>query len=115
MCKFAFLPPASVLSILNMVTGWDMKLDEFLKVGERTYNLKRVFNITCGATRSDDTLPKRFLEEPLHDGGSKGQIVELELMLKKYYEERGWSEKGIPKEEKLKELDLSFTIPRLNR
>ncbi len=114
MCKFAFLPPASVLSMLNMVTGWDMKLDEFLKVGERTYNLKRVFNITCGATKSDDTLPKRFLEEPLSDGGSKGQIVELELMLKKYYEERGWTENGIPKEEKLNELDLSFAIPRLN-
>ncbi len=115
MCKFAFLPPASVLSMLNMVTGWDMKLDEFLKVGERTYNLKRVFNINCGVTRLEDTLPKRFLEEPLKEGGSKGQIVELEIMLKKYYKERGWSEEGIPKEEKLNELDLSFTIPLLNR
>jgi aldehyde:ferredoxin oxidoreductase len=107
MCKFAVVPPASVLSMLNMVTGWEMKLDELIKVGERTYNLKRVFNLRCGATRSDDTLPKRFLEEPLADGGSKGEVVQLEAMLNKYYELRGWDENGIPTRQKLEDLDLS--------
>ncbi len=114
MCKFAIVPPASVLSMLNMVTGWEMKLDELIKVGERTYNLKRAFNLRCGATRRDDTLPKRFLEEPLADGGSKGEVVELEAMLNKYYELRGWDENGIPTREKLVDLNLSDAASIVN-
>jgi aldehyde:ferredoxin oxidoreductase len=115
MCKFAIVPPASVLSILNMVTGWEMKLDELIKVGERTYNLKRAFNLRCGATRRDDTLPKRFLEEPLPDGGSKGEVVYLEAMLNKYYELRGWDKNGIPTREKLEDLNLSDAASIVNQ
>jgi len=114
MCKFAIVPPASVLSMLNMVTGWEMKLDELIRVGERTYNLKKVFNLRCGATRSDDTLPKRFLEEPLADGGSKGEVVQLAAMLNKYYELRGWDENGIPTRQKLEDLNLSDVTSVLN-
>jgi len=106
MCKFAMLPPASVLAMLNMVTGWEMKLDELIRVGERTYTLKRIFNLKCGATRRDDTLPKRFLKEPLAEGGSKGEVVDLEPMLDKYYELRGWDKNGVPTRQKLEELGL---------
>ncbi|MBS7622480.1 aldehyde ferredoxin oxidoreductase family protein [Candidatus Bathyarchaeota archaeon] len=110
MCKFAMLPPASVLSILNMVTGWEMTLQELLRVGERTYNLKRVFNLECGATRDDDTLPKRFLKEPLDEGGSRGEIVDLEPMLSDYYRLRGWDADGIPTSQKLEELGLNKLV-----
>ncbi|MEM2982802.1 MAG: aldehyde ferredoxin oxidoreductase family protein [Candidatus Bathyarchaeia archaeon] len=113
MCKFAMIPPASVLAIFNMVTGWNMSLEELLKVGERTYNLKRAFNVMCGSGRSDDTLPKRFLEEPLKDGGCKGEVVELDLMLNSYYEMRGWDSNGIPTWRKLHELELDDVSSRL--
>ena len=106
MCKFVAIPPASALAILNMVTGWEMKLEDLIRVGERTYNLKRMFNKKCGATRSDDTLPKRFLEEPLGEGGSRGEVVDLNEMLNKYYDLRGWDQDGVPTGEKLKELGL---------
>ena len=35
----------------------------------------------------------------------------LDIMLDDYYQQRGWDiQSGIPKEEKLKELDLDFVI-----
>ena len=106
MCKFAMVPPASVLAMLQMVTGWDYKLPDLLKVGERAYNLKRLINARYGMMRKDDTLPKRLLLEPLPDGGCKGSIVELDRMLPNYYRARGWDEEGMPTPEKLRELEL---------
>ncbi len=106
MCKFAIVPPASVVAMLSMVTGWDIKLPEVIRAGERAYNLKRLINARYGMTQRDDTLPKRILTEPLQDGGSRGMVVELERMLPDYYRLRGWDTKGVPTAEKLKELGL---------
>ncbi|MHA1235492.1 MAG: aldehyde ferredoxin oxidoreductase C-terminal domain-containing protein, partial [Promethearchaeota archaeon] len=52
-------------------------------------------------------LPKRFLEESLPSGESKGQKVELDALLDDYYNVMGWNSNGVPKEEKLKELELT--------
>ena len=106
MCKFAIVPPASVLAMLQMVTGWDYKLPDLLKAGERAYNLKRLINARYGMTKKDDTLPKRLLLEPLPDGGCKGSVVELDRMLPEYYRLRGWDAEGMPTLEKLRELGL---------
>uniref|UniRef100_A0A7C3J2M4 Aldehyde ferredoxin oxidoreductase n=1 Tax=Candidatus Methanomethylicus mesodigestus TaxID=1867258 RepID=A0A7C3J2M4_9CREN len=106
MCKFAILPPASVVAMLSMVTGYDYKLQEAIKAGERAYNLKRLINIRYGIGRKDDTLPKRMLSEPLPDGGCSGMVVELDKMLPEYYRLRGWDENGVPTPQKLIELGL---------
>jgi aldehyde:ferredoxin oxidoreductase len=78
-------------------------------VGERVNNLARVFNISAGFTRADDTFPKRIIDETIKEGGSSGQRIsqeDLELMLNEYYEARNWSPDGVPSREKLAELDL---------
>jgi len=106
MCKFAFLPPASVAAIFSMVTGWTVRHQELIEAGERSWNIKRAFNVRCGITARDDTLPKRLLSEPLGNGGSKGQTVELDKMLPQYYVLRGWTANGIPTKEKLDSLSL---------
>jgi aldehyde:ferredoxin oxidoreductase len=106
MCKFAIMAPASVLAMLQMVTGWDYKLPDLIRAGERAYNLKRLINARYGMTAKDDVLPKRLLAEPLPDGGCKGSVVELERMLPLYYRIRGWDENGMPTEEKLRSLEL---------
>ncbi|MEM2014103.1 MAG: aldehyde ferredoxin oxidoreductase C-terminal domain-containing protein [Desulfurococcaceae archaeon] len=36
-------------------------------------------------------------------------------MLSWYYELRGWNEKGVPKKETLRKLNLEFTIPVLEK
>ena len=77
-----------------------------MKIGERIYNLERIFNIKAGLTKDADTLPERFLSTPLSEGLSKGIIVPLNSLLEGYYRIRKWDEKGIPTKEKLDELGL---------
>ena len=115
LCKFTYLPPASVAAVYSMVTGWKTYHLELLKSGERVYNLKRVFSLRCGVTGREDTLPRRLLQEPLAEGGSKGEVVELGKMLPEYYRLRGWSEEGIPTVEKLKELNLHDVVMDVQR
>lgn len=112
-CKFPMAPPRPLrpqrlVSALRFVTGWDISLEELLAVGERIFNLGRLFNIREGIDRSLDTLPNRF-SNPLQEGGSAGEAItkeDLEKMLDEYYEHRGWSREGVPKEETLLRLGL---------
>ena len=88
-------------------TGIDFSIDDFVKIGERTWNLERMWNLKAGLTRADDTLPKRLLKEPHKAGPSKGVTVNLDVMLPIYYKERGWTDEGVPTDDKLAELGLS--------
>ena len=113
-CKFVVffgrMPLTTLAGFYTAVTGWNTTLDDLMRAGEKIWMLQRVFNVRMGIRRKDDTLPKRFLKEPMPDGGAKGQVVELEPMLKEYYEVRGLDENGKPKVEKLKELGLDFAV-----
>ena len=93
--------------MFTSVTGVDISASEVLATGERITNLERAFNIREGLTRKDDSLPDRFLKEPMPDGPSKGAVVNLDLMLDEYYEARGWDKvSGFPTREKLEQLRL---------
>ncbi len=111
-CKFMVfwgrLPLKMLVSYHSAITGSEMNFDDFLKAGEKIWNMQRAFNVRMGTTRKDDTLPERFLKESVNEGPCKGQIVELEPMLEEYYRERGLNEDGKPKKEKLIELDLNW-------
>jgi aldehyde:ferredoxin oxidoreductase len=83
-------------------------LDEFLTVGERIFNLSRLFNVKEGVNRTQDVLPPRFSER-LQEGGSAGEAItkeDLDKMLDEYYDLRGWSREGLPKGELLTRLGL---------
>lgn len=115
-CKFMgmALMAEEVVPIISHATGWDIDVDEFRKAGERIYNLARVFNVREGASRADDTLPARLLEEPLPEGPAEGLVVDLEPLLDAYYEFRGWDRAtGKPTAEKLKELDLDYLAAQI--
>ncbi len=60
-----------------------------------------------GLTAEDDTLPPRLLKEPIPAGSIKGNVCRLNEMLPKCHELRRWNKKGMPTEEKLKELKLA--------
>ena len=115
-CKFMGMVLASEdwASLIEKLLGYEFSKEDFAKMGERLYNLARVYNIREGATRADDTLPPRMLEEPMPDGPAKGETVNLDPLLDAYYEYRGWDkETGKPTKEKLKELGLEWTIKEI--
>jgi aldehyde:ferredoxin oxidoreductase len=100
------LNPIHYANMMSAVTGIKINSQELLKIGERIWNIEKLFNLREGLGRKDDTLPKRLLTEAFESGHSKGIKVNLEPLLDSYYEKRGWNNEGIPSEEKLKELDL---------
>lgn len=100
-------PLESLVPCSSAATGIDYTIDDFVKIGERTWNVERLFNLKAGLTKADDTLPKRLLKEAHKEGPSKGVVVQLDKMLPVYYRERGWDEEGIPTAEKLAELGLA--------
>lgn len=108
-CKFLGIPPGHIPGLYALVTGMTVSLEELLKAGERIYTLKRMYNVKCGVTRKDDTLPYRIMNEGLKEGGTLGNTVsqeDLKVMLDEYYAARGWDENGMPKSETLKKLGL---------
>ena len=106
-CKFAFFGAGEeeYANILTAVTGVDYTSEDLMLVGERIWNLERLYNLRAGFSREDDSLPKRFFEEQVN-----GRVVEREEFLKtlgEYYRARGWDEDGVPTEATLGRLGIS--------
>ncbi|MFZ5352452.1 MAG: aldehyde ferredoxin oxidoreductase family protein [Bacillota bacterium] len=97
---------ADYANAYNAVCGTDHSVESILEAGERIYNIERLFNLEAGIEPSQDTLPKRLLEEPIPEGPSKGLVHRLSELLPEYYLLRGWGENGIPEAERLSKLGL---------
>ena len=89
--------------LLSGLLGRDIKRKELYAIGERIFNLERYMNCREGISRSDDTLPRRFLED---SGEKEWAPVELDKMLKKYYQLRGWDANGVPLSETLQQFNI---------
>jgi aldehyde:ferredoxin oxidoreductase len=92
--------------MLEAVTGISYKGMDLHRIGERIWNLERMYNLGVGIGAEEDTLPPRLLEEPVSEGPARGQVVRLGEMLPLYYRARGWDERGEPEPRKLRELGL---------
>ncbi|MDJ0987082.1 MAG: aldehyde ferredoxin oxidoreductase family protein [Desulfobacterales bacterium] len=98
--------PEGILDLVNAATGAEYALDELEKIGDRILNAERLFLMRAGFDRRQDSLPARFTETPMPDGPAKGVVCHLDEMLEHYYRIRGWSQDGLPTEEKLNDLGL---------
>ena len=93
----------------NGMTGRSVSEEQLLEAGERIYNLERYYNNLAGFDGADDALPGRFVEG--HEdaipaqGGSEGQLAELDQLKDEYYEVRGWVD-GVVPDEKLDDLGI---------
>lgn len=96
-------------ALLNAATGTEYTPEELLVVGERIYNIERMFNKAAGMKPEDDRLPKRLTEEPIVNGPSKGQVSQIKITLPQYYEARGWVD-AFPTDETLKRLGLDECV-----
>jgi aldehyde:ferredoxin oxidoreductase len=92
--------------LLSTATGVVFSTDDFMKVGDRIWNLERIFNLNAGLSGKDDTLPERILKDKVEKGPSKGNVNRLDEMLPEYYSLRGWDASGVPTKDKLQELGL---------
>lgn len=112
MCHFINLAVSEeyFARILSAVTGVDYQTQDLHQIGERIWNLERLYNLRAGLEAPFDTLPPRLLEEPVTDGPARGRTVELKPMLEEYYRYRGWDESGRPLAHKLQELALEGLI-----
>jgi aldehyde:ferredoxin oxidoreductase len=125
-CKFSTLEayalgPEDIAEGMSACFGRTVTMEELLQAGERIVNLERMYNIRHGMDRKDDMLKDRFLKEPMtvyvekegeltEEVWKEGLLVELDSMLDEYYKERGWTNRGIPTEDKLRELELDFLV-----
>jgi aldehyde:ferredoxin oxidoreductase len=78
-------------------------------MGERIFNLQRMFNVMAGFDRTHDILPERFFAETLKEGPPKDKVMprqEFEKALDEYYALRGWDAQGRPTLEKLASLEI---------
>ncbi|NYT04448.1 MAG: aldehyde ferredoxin oxidoreductase family protein, partial [Candidatus Methanofastidiosa archaeon] len=101
MCQFSSfaLSEEEYANLLSAAVGDLYTSEEFIKTGERIYNLERLFNLREDMAYAEDTLPERFFGE---DGISK---EEFNSVLHEYYTYRGW-QNGVPTIERLESLDL---------
>ena len=84
--------------------GWSM--EKLTVIGERIWNMERLFNNAAGFTSKDDDLPPRLKTEPAKTGPAKGKVNGIDKMRPEYYKARGWDDKGVPTKETLQRLGL---------
>ena len=80
----------------SLLTGWDITPDSLFEVGARILTDERRINIRCGLTSADDTLPDKFLTDPVPSGPTAGKVAALREMVQDYYRVMGWDEQGNP-------------------
>jgi aldehyde:ferredoxin oxidoreductase len=107
-CDFTAYDYEKVCEWLNEL-GYDVDVETLETVGERAWNMTRLFNAREGFDRDDDELPGR-LTKPLEAGGpADGNAISEEgfqEMLDEYYQLRGWTAEGVPTEQTVERLDI---------
>lgn len=108
-CKFAFfgVGEEEYANILTAVTGVTYTSEDLMLVGERIWNIERMYNLREGFSKDDDMLPARFFEENVN-----GRVIDREEFLKtrtEYYRMRGWDDNGVPTERTLKRLGIELS------
>lgn len=108
LCRFTSLAWSvdDYAELLSGCSGLRVNGPGLLAIGERIWNLERLFNNREGFTSRDDRLPPRFFK-PLPEGGSRNRVVHLDEMLPKYYSLRGWDKEGHPTKERLKRVGIN--------
>lgn len=98
-----------LILLLGAITGWDYTLTEMNRMGMKTANILRIFDLKQGI-KSDMEYPStRYGSAPLVEGG-QSVMVHWKQMLQNYYKHMGWDENGIPLRETLQSLDIENII-----
>lgn len=111
-CQFPYgigINGQCIVDMLNAGTGLNYTLEDVVTIGERIWNMNRLFAVANGISRSNDYLPSKFSTTKTDYGKGKGRCVSIEQqdeMLDEYYKLRGWNQNGIPTLKKIKQLGI---------
>ncbi|MFQ6071030.1 MAG: aldehyde ferredoxin oxidoreductase family protein, partial [Candidatus Aminicenantales bacterium] len=107
--QFAF-SPLLWAGIVIGVTGFEFSSSRLEEIAERVAALERVFNLRAGVSAEEDTLPSRFIQEPMLVGGKEVVIPAeaIRKMREEYYEARGWDKNGKPAASLLRRMKIRF-------
>jgi aldehyde:ferredoxin oxidoreductase len=99
--------------MFKLVWKRDFTEKEIMLIGERIWNLGRLFNVREGV--EPDALPVKLYapEYALTAGPSAGRAIGGEALreaLQEYYRLRGWDEAGVPGEAKLAEVGVDVRL-----
>jgi aldehyde:ferredoxin oxidoreductase len=108
-CWFtSFNDTETQVEAINAATGWNISLEEVMKIGRRIVNLLRIYNLKCGLTPGTEKPSPRYCSQSV-DGPNKDKPVapHWEKMMDQYYKLMGWDRKtGMPLPKTLKELGI---------
>ena len=113
--------PKMMAEMWSAAIGEEVSEEELMKAGRRIITLEKSYNIRCGATRSDDKLPWRIMNEGAKDDrlGKDFMVTaqeELDKMLDEYYKLHGWDLKtSWPTREVLKYLGMDFVVKEFEK
>ncbi len=110
-CDFWAIDLEQIGILMRHLWGREFSSDEL--IGERIWNLGRLFNLREGLTAADDSLPARMHDQPFAAGAAAGQVIDREEFaqaLAEYYALRGWDASGVPSEAKLSELGIDVRL-----
>jgi len=89
---------------LTYITGQSFTSGHLQEIGERIFNLERMYNLREGISGAQDTLPHRMLHESTFPHLDSGHP--LDQLLPRYYEIRGWDAEGVPLQRTLDRLQV---------
>jgi len=118
LCMFGAMLGVERLPIfewLNAATGWQHSPQEYMEVGRRIQTLRQMFNIKQGIDPRKMKVSRRAIGlPPQTEGANRGRTVQLDEMMRDYWEKIGWDrESGEPLEETIKSLGLK-RLPEVN-
>ena len=97
-----------VREFLQAAVGLDFEIQELKEVGQRIIDTERILNLRFGLTRADDSLPKRYFDDPAPLKTAQGHHIDrqqFKTMLDRYYQLRGWNDQGMVPSERITELE----------
>ncbi|MGD9290719.1 MAG: aldehyde ferredoxin oxidoreductase family protein, partial [Desulfobacterales bacterium] len=108
-CDFWPIDDDTLAKLFEVTYGGSWTAAQIVEIGERIFNLQRMFNVMAGFSREEDRLPARLHKELLKAGPPKDIPMSEEAFqqaMDEYYAFRGWDDQGRPTVAKLKALGI---------
>jgi aldehyde:ferredoxin oxidoreductase len=107
------LMPEDYAELFSAATGESIDWHDVLRIGERTHNIEKAFNVLHTTwEKKDDIPPARFINVLL-DGKYAVDLKEWNMMLDRYYGLHGWDKRGLPTKRNLSDLGLHDIAEKL--